>query len=111
MRHQLVLFVLAASTALTGCGRVETEATLVDGRLTVAGSHDGVERFAKLQGSRRPALAMSATTPLGNGRAEATVTLPASYDAQDLVHTTREALAAGLDYRFEARRSGGEVRS
>jgi len=73
--------------------------------LTVAGPQEGVKRFTKLQGSRRPALEVSAIKPLGGGRAEAKLTLPASYNGGDLVNTTREALAAGLEYEFEESRS------
>ncbi len=101
-RYHILLVILATSTSLAGCGRREATTAFEDKRLTVAGSHDDVERFAKLQGSRRPALAISTIKPLSNGRAEATVTLPASYDGEDLIHTTREALAADLEYRFQA---------
>jgi hypothetical protein len=37
--------------------------------------------------------------------------LPVSFTGKDLVHTTREALAAGLEYKFEARRSAVNIRT
>ena len=106
MRQQhRMLLILATSTALAGCVRGAHATTVVEKHLKVAGTQQGVERFAKLQGALRPALAMSAIKLLGNGRAEATVTIPASYNGVDVGHTTREALAADLDYSFEERRS------
>ena len=106
MRKQpFMLIALLTSTVLTGCNRDEHLTVKVEKHLMVTGPQEGVDRFVKLQGSLRPALPTSRVQRLKNGRAEAKVTLPASYKGEDLVHTTREALAAGLDYRFEERRS------
>lgn len=107
----LVLIALLPSMPLAGCNRDEHTTAEVERHLTVTGPQAGVTSFAKLQGSRRPALQLSAIQPLGNGRARATVTLPANYTGEDLVHTTAEALAAGLDYKFESRRSIRTVKS
>jgi hypothetical protein len=109
--RNLVLTAILASTALVGCARNDHTVTTAEKKLTVSGARDGVERFAKLQQSRTPALAVSAIAPLGAGRAEAEVMLPVSFTGKDLVHTTREALAAGLDYKFEARRSDVKIRT
>jgi hypothetical protein len=100
-----MLTALAASAALAGCSQNERTISKVQSHLTVIGSRDGVEGFAKLQGALRPALAVSAIKPHGSGRAEAVVTLPLGFSGRDLVHTTREALAAGLNYKFEEHQS------
>jgi len=107
----LMLTALAVAAVLAGCSQNERTISKAQSHLTVIGPQDGVERFTKLQGSLRPALAVSAIKPLGSGRAEAVVTLPVGFSGQDLVHTTREALAAGLMYEFEGRQSVRTVRS
>lgn len=103
--RSLMLIALFPSMPLAGCNRDEHSTAEVEKHLTVTGPQSGVKRFAKLQGSLRPALRMSAIQSLGNGRARATVMLPANSKGEDLVHTTREALAAGLNYRFVSRKS------
>jgi hypothetical protein len=100
-----MLTALAASAVLAGCSQNERATSRVQSHLTVVGSQDGVERFAELQGALRPALAVSAIKPHGSGRAEAVVALPVGFSGRNLVHTTREALAAGLSYKFEERQS------
>lgn len=110
-RDRIALLILVVSASLTGCERGGTTITIVDKRVIVSGSPDGVERFAALQGARRPAPVTSPIKPIGNGRAEATVTLPASYNGEDLNQLTREALAAGLNYKFEEHRTAATRRS
>lgn len=100
MKNSL-MFGLLASVVLAGCSRNAVAAADADKHLTVTGSQDGVIRFAKLQGSLRSALAVSPIKRIGGGQAEVVVTLPTDFSTGDLVHTTREALAAGLSYKFE----------
>lgn len=111
MRLKFLTLILATSTALTGCSGGERSDVQVGKQLTVWGSQVGLTRFVKLQGSLRPALAVSTPKSLGNGRAEATVTFPVSYKGEDLVHRTREALTAGLSYKYEERHTATAVRS
>jgi hypothetical protein len=104
MRFQnFTLMILAASFAVAGCDRSGPARTVAESQLTVAGPRDNVERFAKLQASLRPVRPLSPIKSLDNGRAELTVTLPAKPSGQDVVHITREALAAGLRYEFKQR--------
>jgi hypothetical protein len=109
--RNLVLTTVLASTALAGCGRNDHMVSTAKQKLTVWGAQDGVKRFARLQQSRSPALAVSEIKPLGAGRAEAEIMLPVSFTGKDLVHTTGEALAAGLEYKFEYRHSAGKIRT
>ncbi len=102
MRHTCVsVMLLALSTTLSSCGRSEDATATAIKKITVTGTSAGVERFVKLQGSAPIPLIASAITPLGEGRAKATVTIPANFGGRDIVHTTREALAAGLSYSYE----------
>jgi len=107
----IALVIIALSTTLASCNRSEHITTNVVRKITVTGSAEGVERFVKLQGSAPLPLSASAITSLGQGRAEATVTIPANFGGNDLVHTTREALAAGLSYRFDEQHSTKTVAS
>ena len=92
-------FALAASAALVGCSANDHADARV-ATLVVEGPQESLERFANLQGSRRPALLVSEFTDLGEGRFEAAVALPKDFSDNDLVHTTREAVAAGLSYEL-----------
>ncbi|WP_294330624.1 hypothetical protein [uncultured Sphingomonas sp.] len=104
----LVLFICTPVMAYSGGNHQDVQ---VSKKLTVWGPKAGVTRFLALQGALKPALAVSAPKSLGTDKAEATVTLPAGYKGEDVVHTTREALAAGLWYKYEERRSAVTTRS
>ena len=105
MRVKHIILIAAMLATLPGCNRAEQTVPQVEQNLTVEGPRDGVERFAGQQRSRRLGLAVFAVRPVGNDRVEATVMLPATFTGKDLVHTTREALAAGLEYNYEGRQS------
>ena len=104
--HRAILCGLAA-VSLAACDRqqVSTTTTKVDRQLSVTGARDDVERFVALQRSLRPPLETAPVEQLADGRATAVVTIPADRTGKDLVHTTREALAAGLDYKLTDFRS------
>ena len=108
---QLIFTALAASAMLAGCSGTEHTIREAKNKLTITGPRDGVERFAKLQGGLRPAIAVTAIKPFGRNQAEAEVILPAGFNGQDIVHTTRKALAAGLSYKFEQHESVRTVRT
>jgi hypothetical protein len=109
--NQLIFKALAASVMLAGCSGTEQTIREAKSKLTITGPRDGVERFAKLQGALRPAIAMSTIKLFGRNQAEAEVILPAGVNGPDIVHTTREALAAGLSYKFEQHESVRTVRT
>lgn len=111
MRVKIPALVLFMCTPLLACSGGNHQDVQVSKTLTVWGPKAGVTRFLALQGGLKPAVTVSAPKPLGNDKAEATVTLPASYKGEDLVHTTREALAAGLWYKYEERRSTSTTQS
>lgn len=100
-RTCVALTLLALSITLASCGKSNHATTMAVRKMTVSGTTASVERFVKLQKSAPIPLAASSVTSLDKGRAEATVTIPANFDGRSLVHTTREALAAGLSYRYE----------
>lgn len=97
--RNLLLLVSAASAALVGCSASDDASERV-ATLVVEGPQSSLERFANLQGSRRPALLVSEFTDLGEGRLEAAIALPNNFSDKDLVQTTREAVAAGLSYEL-----------
>lgn len=106
----ITLIALAACGAVSACTK-ETTATQIERKMTVAGSYEDVQRFVALQGSLRPQIITSGIEVLPDGRSTATATIPVSHTGTDLVHTTREALAAGLSYKYEDRRSTLTTRS
>ncbi len=106
----VTLIALAACGAVSACTE-ETTVSQIDRKMTVTGSHEGVERFVALQGSLRPRIATSNIEVLPDGRSSATAMIPVAHTGTDLVHTTREALAAGLSYKFEDRRATITTRS
>lgn len=103
----VTLFALAACGAVSACSNNSDNKVTVnhnERHLTVTGTRDAVERFVALQGSLRPRLPTSSIENVGDGQATARVMLPATHSGADLVHTTREALAAGLSYKYEYQR-------
>lgn len=103
----VTLFALAACGAVSACSDNtdnKVTASHSERHLTVKGPRDGVERFVALQGSLRPRLPTSSIENVGDGQATARVMLPVTHSGADLVHTTREALAAGLSYEYEDKR-------
>jgi hypothetical protein len=94
----LALLSVATAPAASAAEQETVAATQRD--LKVTGPREGLERFIALQSSHNPPLATSAVTPLDNGRATAVVTLSAGSSGQELLRTTREALAAGLSYEY-----------
>ena len=89
-----------AAASLSACGAEPTATSKRERTVAVAGPRDDVERFLRLQHTLRPPLETSPIRDLADGRVSAVVTLPADGTGEDLVHTTREALAAGLTYEF-----------
>lgn len=103
----VTLFALAACGAVSACSNNSDNKVTVshnERHLTVTGAREGVERFVALQGSLRPRLPTSSIENVGDGQATARVMLPVTHSGADLVHTTREALAAGLSYEYEDKR-------
>ena len=100
MRIYLAALALSVPTTLAAGASEQATVTTVHRDLTVSGPREGLERFVALQASRSPPLAVSTITSLANGRATAVVRFPAGYSGQELVRTTREALAAGLSYEY-----------
>ena len=92
--------VAIAGAMLSGCAGAAKPTKIVEKELRVFGPEEGVRRFTGLQNSRRPALAVSELTFRPGRDATATVRIPANYTGDELVQTTREALAAGLDYQY-----------
>jgi len=102
MRSQLFAGLVALS-CLSAC-HDRAQVVLVEKQLVVIGPSDGIANFSALQRSRRPALRTTAPVTEPDGRLKAVVTLPATFTGAELIHTTREALAAGLRYRYVERR-------
>lgn len=91
-----------ATLALAGCQKQpEPISTSLERKMIVTGASEDVARFVALQGSRRPILETTGPAAGAAGDSQAVVSLPAKFSEEDLMHTTREALAAGLDYRVE----------
>lgn len=101
MRPNHAVLVLLAAALLSACDRDQDTVTTAERHLAVTGPRDALERFVRLQGSRRPPLAVSGIGALADGRATATVTIPAEFGGDEINHTAREALAAGLSYEFD----------
>jgi hypothetical protein len=89
-----------ATALIAGCAGSAKPTATVQKELRVIGPEAGVRRFTALQNSRRPALKVSELTFRVGQDATAVVRLPANYKGGELVQTTREALAAGLNYEF-----------
>lgn len=104
------LIALAAFGAVSACTQ-ETTGSEIDRKITVTGSHAGVQRFVALQKSLRPRIATSNIEIRPDGRFSVTATIPVTYSGSDIVQTSREALAAGLSYQFEDQRATVTTRS
>ena len=100
MRVYLATFALSVATAPTASAAEQETVATTHRDLTVTGPREGLERFIALQCSHNPPLATSAITTLDNGRATAVVTLAAGSGGQELLRTTREAIASGLSYEY-----------
>lgn len=103
MRLAALLVLSLAGVALAGCSQAPDEDLRTDRSFAVWGAPDAVARFTFLQKSRRPALKASDPQSIGANKERVIFEMPATYSGQELVRTTREALAAGLSYAFEQR--------
>lgn len=100
MQFGRLILVGLASTALAACQREPAAVTNVERNLMVSGPQEDVERFVRLQEALSPALKTWPISDLPGGRTQAIVTIPADYTAEQVAHTTREAIAAGLTWWF-----------
>ena len=107
----VTLIAFAAWGSLSSCTHEETSVSRTDRLLTVSGPRVSVERFVASQGSLRPPRSSSSIQTLADGRAKATVSIPIGHAGVDVVHTAKEALAAGLSYTFVDRRTTVTTRS
>lgn len=100
----MMKLVLPASIAwaslllVTGCSQSGDAGRDTDSRLTVTGNATAISRFAALQKSQTPVLAVSSIKALDDGQASATFALPGNMTREDLIQTTRAVLDAGLSY-------------
>lgn len=101
---------LALCGSMSACTKV-SPVSQNDGKITVAGTGEDVERFVALQFSLRPTIAVSKINVLPDGRSTVAVMIPASFTGNDLIHMTREALSADLSYKLEVRRTASSSRS
>lgn len=100
MQFKRMILIGLASTSIAACGQEPATDTNVARNFMVTGPRQDVERFVRLQQALSPPLKTWPISHLPDGRASATVTIPADYAAEDVVHTTREAIAAGLTWWF-----------
>ena len=106
MRRQYTAVACAfACMVLGGCSQDANERAKVERQLTVTGPKEGLDRFVKLQTTARPVVEVVDVKSLPNGQKVARMRIPVGYDGEDLIHTTREALAADLNYKFEEHRT------
>lgn len=97
-----VMLPALAALALAGCQKqADPISTSLEKKMIVTGAPEDVARFVALQASRKPVLATTPPVAAEAGDTQSTVSIPAKFSAEDLHHTSREALAAGLDYRIE----------
>ncbi|WP_206239904.1 hypothetical protein [Novosphingobium terrae] len=92
--------VLAFSLALCSCTTNKADVSGFVKRITVSGSPQKVEHFARHQRFFNGAVLVSNITIRPNGEAEATMSFRGNYAPDDLIHTTQEAVAAGLSYTY-----------
>ena len=109
MQFKRMILVGLASTFVTACEQEPAPGTSVERNFMVTGSREDVERFVRLQHALPQPLRTWPISELSDGRASATVTIPANHTPEDVVHTQREALAAGLSYWFRDIRSTERV--
>lgn len=100
MQFKRMILIGLASAAIGACEREPATTASVERNFMVTGSRDDVERFVRLQQALSPPLKTWPISDLPDGRAQATVTIPADHTTEDVVHTTREAIAAGLTWWF-----------
>jgi hypothetical protein len=100
MRFKRTILVGLASTLIAACEQAPASITAVERNFMVTGPRENVERFVRLQEVHSPALKTWPISDLSDGRAQATVTIPADFAAEEVAHTTREAIAAGLTWWF-----------
>ena len=100
MQFKRMILIGLASTSLTACKQEPATITNVERNFMVTGPREDVERFVRLQEALNPPLKTWGISDLSDGRAQATVTIPADHTAEEVVHTTREAIAAGLTWWF-----------
>ena len=103
MSIRRISIILAASCVLTACNESEWS-TRSEQTLTVQGAPEDVARFAALQGSLRPALRTSTVDADEAGMRKLVVHQPENFGCERVVHITREALAAGLEYKYHGER-------
>ena len=100
MQFKRIVLIGLASTSIAACEQEPATFTNVERNFLVTGPRENVERFVRLQEALSPPLKTWPISDLSDGRAQATVTIPADHTAEDVVHTTREAIAAGLTWWF-----------
>lgn len=100
MQFKRMILIGLASTLIAACGQEPASVTNVERNFMVTGPRGDVERFIRLQKALGPTLKTWPISDLPDGRAQATVTIPADYAAEEVAHTTREAIAAGLTWWF-----------
>ena len=89
---------LAAVILLAGC-QTRTVTTTVS-TATVSGPVEAVQRFARLQASRTPAVETTQPRMIGPGLAEIEIVMTDAITADDVADVGREAIADGLSYSF-----------
>lgn len=100
MQFKRMILIGLAWTSVAACAQEPAPVANVERNLMVTGPREDVERFVRLQEALSPPLKTWPISDLSDGRASATVTIPAEHSAEDVVHTTREAIAAGLTWWF-----------
>jgi hypothetical protein len=99
MKHARTLpIALGALALLGGCGGGGADGGQT---LTVAGAPDAVAKFVGDQREREPDLHSVAIESRPGGDAQARLSLPRDYGADDLGRITRAAAAAGLSYELQ----------
>jgi hypothetical protein len=100
MQFGRLILVGLASTSFAACEQEPAAVANVERNLMVSGPRGDVERFVRLQEALSPPLKTWPISELSGGRAQATVTIPADYTTDEVAHTAREAIAAGLTWWF-----------
>lgn len=87
---------LAAVLAMAGC---QTQTTTVS-TATISGPVETVERFARLQADRTPAVETTPTRMTSPGLAEIDIVMSDTTTGDVVARVGQEAIAAGLSYSF-----------